>query len=66
MFEITQNTSVKKAKTCFQCQEVASMLYRVQYDASKVWVFCCPLCWPDLSNQNPYYIYGGTWKAKVR
>jgi hypothetical protein len=57
---------MKKVKTCSQCHQVAPLCYRIQYDASAVWMFCYPQCWHTLSDQNPYYIYGGTWKAKAR
>ncbi|XGV95314.1 MAG: hypothetical protein ACAF41_21520 [Leptolyngbya sp. BL-A-14] len=55
-----------RQKTCSFCKQTASTLYRVQYDASSEWVFACPECWTTISQSNPFYTYGGTWKAKKR
>jgi len=55
-----------REKACDLCQQTASVLYRVQYDASQVWVFVCPQCWQQVSQENAFYVYGGTWKAKKK
>jgi hypothetical protein len=38
----------------------------VRHDASEEWVFVCEHCWPNLRQGNPYYVYGGTWKANKK
>ncbi|HEY9654239.1 MAG TPA: hypothetical protein V6C50_01990 [Crinalium sp.] len=53
-----------RQKPCTLCGQTASMLYRVKHDASEVWVFVCPECWTKISQNNPFYVYGGTWKAR--
>jgi hypothetical protein len=40
------------------------VLYRVKYEEEGDWVFVCPNCWQDISQDNPFYVYGGTWKAE--
>ena len=54
----------KKNKPCEQCQTIVSLRYRIQFDESGHWYLVCPDCWSKLSANNPYYRYGGTWKAK--
>ncbi|WP_242059879.1 hypothetical protein [Oscillatoria sp. FACHB-1407] len=53
-----------RQKPCAQCQQVEPVLYRVQHDESGKWVFVCRRCWDEVSHNNPFYTYGGTWKAK--
>ncbi|MBD1851589.1 hypothetical protein [Leptolyngbya sp. FACHB-711] len=52
-----------RIKPCDRCQEPAEVLYRVKVDASEQWIFVCDRCYPSVSQNNPYYAYGGTWKA---
>ncbi|HAJ58357.1 MAG TPA: hypothetical protein DCP31_03025 [Cyanobacteria bacterium UBA8543] len=52
-----------RIKSCDRCHLLASVLYRVQYDDSGNWVFVCASCWSSISQNNPFYVYGGTWKA---
>ncbi|WAL58522.1 hypothetical protein [Thermocoleostomius sinensis] len=52
-----------RVKLCHGCAQPASTLYRVRQDASAKWVFVCKHCWPTVYQNNPYYVYGGTWKA---
>ncbi|WP_203457584.1 hypothetical protein [Gloeothece citriformis] len=54
----------KKLKPCEKCQTLATIRYRIQHDDTQKWWLVCPLCWEQLSKDNPYYRYGGTWKAK--
>ncbi|HEY9653170.1 MAG TPA: hypothetical protein V6C95_21105 [Coleofasciculaceae cyanobacterium] len=55
-----------RAKSCSRCQQLAPVLYRVKYDESGLWIFVCESCWPSISENNPFYVYGGTWKAKKK
>ncbi|HEY9697220.1 MAG TPA: hypothetical protein V6D10_08160 [Trichocoleus sp.] len=55
-----------RIKTCDRCLQSAAVLYRVQYDVSGQWFFLCDRCYPTVSQDNPYYVYGGTWKAQKR
>ncbi|MCU0534120.1 MAG: hypothetical protein MUD14_09515 [Hydrococcus sp. Prado102] len=52
------------AKSCDRCQRLVTIRYRIQYDESEQWYLICPDCWKQVSQNNPYYRYGGTWKAK--
>jgi hypothetical protein len=51
-------------KKCVRCQNLVAIRYRIQYDESEQWYLVCPNCWEQVSQNNPYYRYGGTWKAK--
>ncbi|MBI4782017.1 MAG: hypothetical protein HY785_11965 [Oscillatoriophycideae cyanobacterium NC_groundwater_1537_Pr4_S-0.65um_50_18] len=55
-----------RSKPCSQCSQRAAVLYRSQIDASQQWVFVCPACFPSISQNNPHYVYGGTWKAQKK
>lgn len=55
-----------REKRCDRCQTPASVLYRVQIDASGTWQLVCDDCWPSVRQANPHYVYGGTWKARKR
>ncbi|MBV6627330.1 MAG: hypothetical protein KI793_31055 [Rivularia sp. (in: Bacteria)] len=55
-----------RSKLCFLCNQARAMLYRVKYLEDGDWVFVCPQCWPQISQNNPFYVYGGTWKAKKK
>ncbi|MEM1279534.1 MAG: hypothetical protein AAF827_01695 [Cyanobacteria bacterium P01_D01_bin.6] len=55
-----------REKHCDRCQTQATVLYRVQIDASGRWQFVCDACWPIVQTDNPNYVYGGTWKARKR
>ena len=57
-------TKRQRQKACDRCFELAPVLYRVQWDASGVWHFVCPDCWTLVQADNPFYTYGGTWKAQ--
>ncbi|MGK7956921.1 MAG: hypothetical protein AB4063_16985 [Crocosphaera sp.] len=53
-------------KQCNLCHTVSNTLYRVQIDSSQQWQFICQHCWHQVHHDNPYYVYGGTWKSKKR
>ncbi|MBD1921108.1 hypothetical protein H6F77_08390 [Microcoleus sp. FACHB-831] len=55
-----------RVKNCDRCGQNAAILYRVQCDESGEWIFACEKCWPYLSQNNPFYAYGGTWKARKK
>ncbi|MEM7581089.1 MAG: hypothetical protein ACFB02_19480 [Mastigocoleus sp.] len=55
-----------RSKKCSQCSQDSSVLYRIKYQVEGNWVFVCPKCWENLSQDNPYYTYGGTWKAQKK
>jgi hypothetical protein len=54
----------QRTKACDRCKEVAPVLYRVRLEPDQPWQFVCPNCWPQVSQGNPDYTYGGTWKGK--
>ena len=54
-----------RIKACTRCHLVGPTLYRVVADASGVWSLVCPACQDSLKTQ-PFYRYGGTWKADKR
>ena len=49
-------------KNCYNCSKEFHVMYRVQFDSSKKWVFICKTCVEKLKPNNPHYLYGGTWK----
>lgn len=53
-------------KPCERCGQDANKLTRIQHDADGAWVMVCDECWPELSEDNPHYTYGGVWKARKR
>ena len=53
-------------KSCHFCQQKVDIRYRIQYDRSHNWVLVCPNCWQQVSQNNPDYRYGGTWKARKK
>ena len=54
----------QKSKPCDLCQNLVNLRYRIQYQENADWVMVCPECWQGVSQDNPYYRYGGTWKAR--
>lgn len=58
--------SQPKLKPCDLCHNLVALRYRVQYQKQEDWVMVCPQCWQLLSQDNPYYRYGGTWKARKK
>ncbi len=56
---------MKKLKPCEVCQTPVDVRYRIQSDRSQAWRLVCPSCWEQLGRDNPWYRYGGTWKART-
>ncbi|MBE9222224.1 hypothetical protein IQ215_05890 [Cyanobacterium stanieri LEGE 03274] len=54
----------QQGKSCHKCGQIVKIRYRIQWDNSEQWYQVCPDCWQKVSQNNPYYRYGGTWKAK--
>ena len=54
--------STMKTKTCPYCQQASSVMYRIQVQKGKEWIFVCPECLPNCQKQAQYR-YGGTWKG---
>ena len=52
-----------RKKNCDHCDKDATIMYRVQIDTTKKWVFICKSCLNHLKPGNKSYRYGGTWKA---
>ena len=69
LFQLKLQTMSKpvriRTKACESCQLVSSALYRVIADASGVWKLLCPVC-RTRAEAEPFYRYGGTWKADKR
>lgn len=53
-----------QSKPCELCSQAVDIRYRIQYDAAEEWVLVCRQCWNRVSQDNPFYRYGGTWKAR--
>ncbi len=51
-----------REKHCEICKNSFSTMYRVRYQSNKRWVFVCEACLIFVKENNPLYIYGGTWK----
>jgi hypothetical protein len=56
----------QREKCCDLCGAIAPVLFRVQIDVTQQWQLICPTCQVQVSQNNPHYHYGGTWKAKKR
>ena len=52
-----------KVKTCPNCNEEYSVMFRVQYKTDKTWYFLCEACVLEVKTGNKHYKYGGTWKG---
>ncbi|MEL7332305.1 MAG: hypothetical protein AAFN12_08645 [Cyanobacteria bacterium J06560_2] len=64
---VETKTKVKdSSKACELCQQQVDLRYRIQHDATEKWVLVCSPCWHRVQPNNPYYRYGGTWKANRR
>lgn len=57
-----QLVSKLRKKYCHNCELEFDVLYRVQLDQKKIWVFICENCVNVLKPLNKFYKYGGTWK----
>lgn len=55
-----------KSKPCDRCNNLVDIRYRIQYQEDGNWILVCRDCWSQLSQDNPFYRYGGTWKAKKK
>ena len=51
-----------KAKVCALCKIEASLMYRIQIEKGKIWIFVCKDCCIK-SQVLENYKYGGTWKG---
>ncbi len=51
-----------KTKICASCNKEESVMYRVQIQKGKTWIFVCESCCKKLQ-RGAYYRYGGTWKG---
>lgn len=57
-----QLTFKLRKKYCHNCKLDFNILYRVQLNQKKIWVFICESCLNILKPLNKFYKYGGTWK----
>ncbi|MEM7716293.1 MAG: hypothetical protein AAF349_22440 [Cyanobacteria bacterium P01_A01_bin.68] len=55
-----------RRKLCSLCSKSELVLYRIKHIENGDWVFVCPQCWETVSQNNPFYVYGGTWKSKKK
>lgn len=51
-----------KTKICNICKIEESILFRIQIEKGKIWIFVCKLCCEN-SQELENYKYGGTWKG---
>ncbi|WP_176752697.1 hypothetical protein [Psychroflexus sediminis] len=52
-----------KTKICSICEEEFEVLYRIQIEKGKTWIFACKTS-SEKQQGLPHYKYGGTWKGK--
>ncbi len=55
-----------KLQLCNICNNLVDLRYRIQDQEAGEWKMGCSDCWQKVSQDNPYYRYGGTWKAKKK
>jgi RNase P subunit RPR2 len=55
-----------KSKPCARCSNLVDIRYRIKDQQKGDWMLVCPDCWQQVSQDNPDYRYGGTWKAKKK
>lgn len=51
-----------KSKICDTCKIEETVMYRIQIEKSKAWIFVCKSCCEKHKNLE-HYKYGGTWKG---
>lgn len=51
-----------KIKNCDICKIQESILFRIQIQKGKIWIFVCKSCC-EKSQKLENYKYGGTWKG---
>ena len=51
-----------KTKTCPSCKQDKDVMFRIQRQKGKEWLFVCKECLPSFQKL-PHYRYGGTWKG---
>ena len=54
---------MSRTKVCAQCDAEESVMFRVQHQPGKTWVFLCKPYVEAVKVDNPFYRYGGTWKG---
>ncbi|MEC4005330.1 hypothetical protein OX283_011740 [Flavobacterium sp. SUN052] len=52
-----------KTKNCDLCKVNEIVLYRIQVQKGKAWIFVCETCC-EKSKKLENYKYGGTWKGE--
>ncbi|MBE9028653.1 hypothetical protein IQ266_02630 [filamentous cyanobacterium LEGE 11480] len=56
----------QRVKCCGICGKEAAVMYRCRHQHDGQWDLICRDCWNRVSQDNPAYQYGGTWKATKR
>lgn len=51
-----------KTKICHVCKTIEIVLFRIQIQKGKIWIFVCKSCCKKSKNLENYK-YGGTWKG---
>ena len=54
---------MSRTKVCARGDGEKSVMFRVQHQPGKTWVFLCKSCVEAVKVDNPFYRYGGTWKG---
>lgn len=57
-----ETNMTRRNKYCHRCKIDFEVLFRVQYEEKREWVFICTSCLNEVKPENPHYRYGGTWK----
>lgn len=52
-----------KTKTCALCKMENEVMFRIQIETGKSWIFVCESCCKTAKSLSNYR-YGGTWKGK--
>ena len=51
-----------KTKSCHICKTDDNILFRIQLEKGKIWIFVCKSCCENAQKLENYK-YGGTWKG---
>ena len=62
-----RNRQRVRAKNCVHCYTPSTRLTKCKIKPGGKWELVCDMCWPTVCDDNPHYVFGGTWEqGRVR